>query len=307
MDVLWHLNRKTDLLQRRARIIKEIRNFFDQSGYLEVETPVLIPAPAPEIHIDPIPSRSWYLQTSPELNMKRLLASGFPRIYQICHCFREGERGRYHLPEFTMLEWYLVKGDYTILMEECEKLITHIADRLCPGGELPYRGERIELTPPWERLSLREAFKMFAPVTLDEAVYAEIFEEILVEFIEPNLPKNKPVFLYDYPLCTAPLAKAKGNDPVCGERFELYMGGLELINGMTELTDPDEQKKRFITCENRRRKLGKPPLALPETFLRDLKAMPPSAGAALGVDRLVMVLTGAGTIDEVVAFTPELL
>ncbi|MCX7816716.1 MAG: EF-P lysine aminoacylase EpmA [Syntrophales bacterium] len=307
MDVLWHLNRKVDFLLIRAKILRAIRDFFDQAGYLEVETPILIPAPAPEIHIDPVPSRSWYLQTSPELNMKRLLAGGLHRIYQICHCFRDGERGQFHLPEFTMLEWYQEQGNYKHLMEECERLIIHIADRLCLGEELSFGGERINLIPPWDRLSLREAFQMFAPLTLEEAINSETFDEVLLEFIEPNITKSKPVFLYDYPLFTAPLAKAKENDPLCCERFELYIAGLELVNGMTELTDPLEQKKRFIICENKRRHLGKHPLPMPETFLRDLSAMPASAGAALGVDRLVMLFTGARTIEEVVAFPPELL
>ncbi len=296
---------KRRALTQRARIIGEIRRFFIGEGYLEVETPLRIPAPAPEAHIDALPSLTWFLHTSPELCMKRLLAAGFPRIFQICRCWRAAERGRLHLPEFTMLEWYRAGTDYFGLMDECEALVCHVAAALGRGDGIMFRGREISLCRPWERITVAEAFARYTSYTHGEALERDLFDDLMVEEIEPRLGVGRPTFIYDYPACRGALARLKGSDPTVAERFELYIGGLELANAFSELTDPVQQRDRFIAEGEHRRALGKSAYPMPEPFLEELANMPPAAGIALGLDRLVMVLLDAATIDQVVAFTPE--
>lgn len=301
----WPLARRRTALQARAQIIQEIRRFFIEGGYLEVETPLRIPAPAPESHIDAIPSGPWFLQTSPELCMKRMLAAGYERIFQICHCWRDGERGSLHMPEFTMLEWYRTDADYRDLMDDCEALVQAVSHAMGYGDALLYRGEKISLNGPWARLTVREAFERYGKMPMEEALQRDMFDEVLVQDIEPQLGQGKPTFIFDYPASRGALARRKGNDPSVAERFELYIGGLELANAFSELIDAAEQKRRFLAEEEYRRSQGRLPYPLPDKFLEELAAMPPSAGIALGIDRLVMVLLDAASIDEVVAFTPE--
>jgi elongation factor P--(R)-beta-lysine ligase len=287
----------------RARIIRAVRRFFDARDFLEVETPLRIPAPAPEPHLIPQPAGRWFLQTSPELCMKRLLARGYPRIYQICKCFRQAERGRRHVPEFTMLEWYRAGADYRDLMADCEQLLAAVAAALLPGGN----GKALDLTPPWERLTVAEAFRRYTGMGADEALRRDLFEELLVEKIEPQLGFARPVFLYDYPVELAALSRRKATDPQVAERFELYIAGLELANGFSELTDPAEQRRRFLADRRLIRAAGRRPPPLPERFLTELAVMPEAAGIALGIDRLVMVMLGVQQIDAVLAFPPEQL
>lgn len=289
----------------RAGIIQILRRFFIERDYLEIETPHLIPAPAPETHIDAIAAGDLFLHTSPELCMKRLLTSGYPRLFQICRCFRKGERGSRHLPEFTMLEWYGTGMQYLDLMADCEELIRFISQELGLGNRLEYEGRKISLEPRWERLSVREAFDRYASLTLEEALHADRFDESMVSEIEPNLGLTKPTFLYDYPSQLASLARAKKNDPGLAERFELYISTLEIANGFSELTDPEEQRKRFEKEREERRVAGKALYPIPEKFLKALSHMPDCAGIALGVDRLVMLFAGETDIQNVVAFTPE--
>jgi len=301
----WRLARRKDLLLQRAAVIQAIRLFFVSRDYVEVETPHRIPAPAPESHIDAVPSGDWFLHTSPELCMKRLLAAGYPRIFQICRCFRGRENGSRHLPEFTLLEWYCEGSDYRDLMSECEDLVIDLARETGKGLELTWQGKTIRLEKPWERISVRDAFRRHAGLTAEEALKSGSFDEIMALEIEPRLGNERPVFLYDYPIALGALARQKAADPACAERFELYMGGVELVNAFSELTDAAEQRRRFLKEEEDRRARGKRPYPMPEPFLRALPDMPESAGAALGVDRLVMLLTGAADIRDVVAFTPE--
>lgn len=300
----WALARKRRNLEGRARIIQTIRSHFIDEGFLEVETPLRIPAPAPESHIDAIPSRDWFLQTSPELCMKRLLAAGFERIFQICHCWRDGERGSRHLPEFTMLEWYRAETDYTSLMTDCEKIIHSITAAL---PHLTAKGTYFGLDLPWERISVRDAFILYGSMSMEEAIAADRFDEIMACEIEPHLGIDKPVFLCDYPVERAALARIKPGRPELSERFELYISGIELANGFSELTDTTEQRQRFAEEEAYRRSKGRAPYPEPVHFLEELAAMPPAAGIALGIDRLVMLLLNVQEIDEIVAFTPELL
>jgi len=293
------------LLLLRARIVQCVREFFIFRDYLEIETPQLITAPAPETHIESIPVGNRYLHTSPELCMKRLLANGFERIFQIARCFREGERGDLHLPEFSLLEWYRSGIDYRDLMEECEALFLFLAQRLGLGTGLYCRGSNIDLNTPWERLSVRAAFERYAPLTLDQALQNDHFDQTMVTDIEPRLGIKTPTFLYDYPASLGALARLKPGSPGVAERFEIYVGGIELANGFSELNYAHEQRRRFEKELKQRASLGKHVSPMPEKFLKDLSNMPEAAGIALGLDRLVMVFGEARTIDEVVAFTPE--
>jgi elongation factor P--(R)-beta-lysine ligase len=340
-DNNFSLARKSQALQTRANLIQSIRLFFIKNGFLEVETPLRIPSPAPEEHIEAIRSDNWFLQTSPELCMKRLVAAGYPRIFQISKCFRANERGDKHLPEYTMLEWYVVGFDYQQLMDQCEALIffvardSGIADIIRQNhgyapqnktrGVVPSaardcstnkfqdtsllkfesHNKKINLAPPWERITVADAFSKYAPVTCEEAQAQDKFDEILVDYIEPLLGVNKPSFLYDYPAKLAALAKLKENDPSVSERFELYIGGVEIANGFSELTDATQQRKRFEAALKKRAAKNWTHYEMPEIFLQSLKTLPSCAGIALGIDRLVMIMTGATTIDDVVAFTPE--
>lgn len=303
MELNWALASKRPALEARARILQTIRAFFVARDYLEVETPHRIPANAPEGYIDAVPCGEWFLHTSPELCMKRLLAAGFPRLFQLCRCWREGERGSRHLPEFTMLEWYRSGCDYHQLMAECEELLR----ALVPSGVLQWQGERLDLSPPWERLTVAEAFARYGSISLQQALDTDRFDHCLVQEIEPQLGRTTPTFLIEYPAELAALARKKPGDPTVAERFELYLCGLELANAFSELTDPGEQRQRFAAEEAARRAAGKPPYPSPEPFLTELAAMPEAAGIALGIDRLVMLLTNAVRIDDVVTFTPELL
>ncbi|WP_026840252.1 EF-P lysine aminoacylase EpmA [Citrifermentans bremense] len=297
----WPLARRRQALVERGAIFGRIREFFQEKGYLEVETPFRIPAPAPEAQIDAIPASGWFLQTSPELCMKRMLAAGYQRIFQICRCWRDGERGVRHLSEFTMLEWYRSKADYLVLMEETEALVQHAA----ATGSISYRGQQIALSGKWERITVADAFLRYGGISMWQALADGTFDVIMVDRIEPNLGLARPTFIYDYPASCSALARLKPSDPTVAERFELYIGGLEIANAFSELIDPVEQRARFVTAAAERAAQGKAAYPMPEKFLSALDEMPEAAGIALGVDRLVMVLLDAETIDEVVAFTTE--
>jgi len=301
----WPLAGRKENLRQRARLLQGIRQFFIGKGYLEVETPHRIPTPAPESHIDAVPSETWFLHTSPELCMKRMMAAGYGKIFQICRCWREKERGSRHLPEFTLLEWYRAGADYQSLMDECEDLIGFAAQAVDAWPTMNFRGCEIDLSSPWERISVNEAFQQYTRISMTEALKKDLFDEAMVQEIEPKLGIRKPTFLYDYPAERGALARLKKAEPGLAERFEFYMGGLELANGFSELVDSEEQRKRFQVENQNRQSLGKSIYAMPDKFLAELDDMPVSAGIALGVDRLVMVFLDAETIDEVVAFTPE--
>jgi len=299
------LTSKHERLKIRSKLIQSIRNYFISNDYLEVNTPCRIPAPIPEAFIDSICTEKWYLQTSPELNMKKLIASGLPRIFQICPCFRANERSDSHLSEFSLLEWYCTPANYLDLMNDCEQLIRHIARDLHKTNDcLTYQGEPISLVCPWRRVSVSEAFKEYASITMRQAIEQERFDEIMVYEIEPALGVN-PMFLFDYPKERAALARLKPNNPEFAERFELYIGGHELANAFSELRDPVEQKDRFEYEINERTSFGKPNYPVPHSFLKMLYLMPETAGIAMGIDRLVMLFTDTTCIDDVVTFTTD--
>ena len=306
-DDQFYLARKSQALQLRASFIQSIRHFFNEQHFLEVETPVRIPSPAPEEHIEAIGSDNWFLQTSPELCMKRLLAAGYPRIFQFCKCFRADERGDKHLPEFTMLEWYVAGLDYLQLMDQCENLLRTAFRGMGHPQDIVWQKTKIHLESPWEKITVADAFSRYAPITCGEALNQGLFDEILVEYIEPHLGCDRPTFLYDYPAKLAALAKIKTSDPTVAERFELYIGGLELANGFSELTDAGEQRRRFEEALTAREAKRWARYAMPEKFLQALNAMPEAAGIALGLDRIIMLLANTEQIDDVVAFPPETL
>lgn len=286
-------------------MVNAIRGFFTERGYLEVETPLRLPVPLPEAHIDLFTSDGWVLQPSPETCMKRLLAEGCANIFQLCKCFRKAERGRRHLPEMTLLEWYAAGETHIDLMTSCEALVLRIARELGAGGRLAYQGRSIDLSAPWEQLTVAEAFGRFASIPVAAALAQGCFDEMMGLMIEPNLGRDRPVFLTDYPAEHASLARLKPGDPTVAERFELYIGGLELCNGFSELNDPAEQRRRFRAEQERLQAAGRAVHPLPEKFLTALADMPACAGNALGIDRLAMLFCDAGSIDEVVAFAPE--
>lgn len=290
-------------LRARAAIVSALRETLACDGFLEVETPARIPAPAPETHIDPEPSGSSFLIASPELQMKRLLAAGYERIFQICRCFRRAERGDLHLPEFTMLEWYRADGTTNDLMADCERLVEAAARAAGAFPEAIRGGRAIRLAPPWERLEIQDAFERWAGWRPGPSPDPFRFDRDLVSLVEPSLPADRPVFLAGYPAAMASLARLDPDDPERAERFELYIGGLELANGFAELTDPAEQRARFVEEQAARAAAGKPVSPIDERFLAALElGLPPAAGIALGLDRLAMLLTDAKTIDDVVAF-----
>ena len=292
-------------LEIRSIVIQAIRDFFTGIFYLEVETPIRCPRIIPESQIDPVNSEDQYLQASPELCMKRLLSKGFNKIFQICKCFRKNERGSNHLPELTLLEWYAKDDTYLDLMDQCQGLIKFIAARLNLENQIKYQNKIISLNLPWQKLTVRQAFDLYADKSLSNALSDDSFDESISFRIEPLLGNTSPCFLYDYPASLASLAKLLPGNPDYAQRFEFYIAGIELANGFTELTDPFEQKLRFETENKIRRSQKKTAIPLPDKFLADLEKMPEAAGIALGVDRLVMIFCNALSIDDIVTFTPE--
>ena len=301
-----------DGLRMRAAFFRLIRSFFYHKGFLEVDTPLRQPVYIPESNIRPLASENQFLQTSPELCMKRLLAAGNDKIFQICPCFRKEERGRLHLEEFQMLEWYRNGADYHQLMLDCEELLRFLLNglkQLQPQG-LKGTANRhffsgIDLDGSWQRLTVVEAFSKYSPVTLEQALKDGSFDEILVEYIEPHLGKVAPVFLYDYPVELGSLARTKKDDPTVAERFELYINGVEIANGFSELTDVEEQRVRFVHEIATIKANSGHDVIMPERFLTDLGKLDCAAGIAMGLDRLFMSAMNLQRIDEAVTFAPD--
>lgn len=290
-------------------MLRAVRSYFEARDYLEVQTPIAVPSPGTEVHLDAFEigegSSARYLITSPEYHMKRLLSGGFERVFQITKCFRRHERGSLHEPEFTMLEWYQAHGTYTDLIQETENLVEFVCRHVLGRPWIDVNGMRIDLSAPWQRMSVCEAFQAYANAdALQMAETEEPFFRTLVDQVEPHLGRDKPCFLYDYPACMAALARLKPSDTALAERFEAYLAGIELCNGYVELTDAPEQRQRCHNDQLRRRAMGKLEYPLDERFLAALEhGIPPCVGNALGLDRLVMLLAGADKIQDVMAFS----
>ena len=271
-------------LRRRAEIVRRIRAFFDGRGFVEVSTPVAIDAPAPEPHIDcPTACGTKFLRASPELQMKKLLAAGMDRIYQIGPCFREGEFGERHHPEFTMIEWYRRNAGYEAIARDLEELMSALQAPVTQPGVFP-------------RLTVREAYRKHAgwdPWTGEWD--QDRFDYDMATKVEPNVSEG-PVFLMDYPPQAASLAVVKGG---VAQRWEFYWKGMELANCFTELCDGEEQRRRFVAAKEERRRLGESDYPLDEEFLEMVPLMESASGVALGVDRLVAVLCGEKDIHAV--------
>lgn len=289
-------------LRQRHLLLSAVRGFFSARGFLEVSTPARLPVPALEDYIDAEPAGAAYLRTSPELHMKRLLAAGAAPVFQLGPVFRRGEYGTRHLPEFTMLEWYRTDADYDAVLADAVALVRDCARALAPSVPGPDRALAEAIDGTWEELALETAFARYARRGLDDAVAAGVFEQVLVEDVEPRLGRDRPTVVKDYPLACGGFAR-RGPRPDRVERWELYMGGLELANGCSEVTDPDEQLARFRHSAALRRTEERPSYPVDEAFMAALRAgLPRCAGVALGVDRLLMALTGAAAITAVVAF-----
>ncbi len=319
----WSPTASIDTLRLRARVLERLRAFFAERGVLEVETPILSRAATTEPHLASLATRytgpefaaglNCYLHTSPEFPMKRLLAAGTGSIYQICKVFRDNEAGRLHNPEFTMLEWYRLGFDHHRLMEEVAELVADIL------------GKRLARAQP-EKLTYREAFRRHCgldPHTASVNGFAECVRQhgisipngmpdhdldpwrylLLTHVVEPQLGRGGMTFLHEYPASQAAGARIRGENPPLAERFELYIEGIEIANGFHELGDADEQRERFDHDLVHRRASGLPSVQVDEYFLQSLKdGLPECSGVALGVDRLVMLATGARSIADVIAF-----
>ncbi|MGI2335554.1 MAG: amino acid--tRNA ligase-related protein [Dehalogenimonas sp.] len=287
-------------LQLRSAVIRLVRQFFHQHRYLEVDTPQLADKPLPEAFIEPIQTDCGFLLPSPELYMKPLLAAGFGDIFQICHSFRKNERGKYHLEEFTMLEYYRIGANYLGLAEVTENLFTFIAAELGRPDSLIYQGNIVDLTPPWTKLSISEAFTTACGWDPIETPDPERFDLELATSVA-ELSRRRPLIIYDFPAAMASLAKLRPDNPTVAERAEIFIGGLELANIFSELTDPSEQRQRFEIEIPSNYSTGRQ-REMPEEFLVALEHLPESAGGALGIDRLVMLFCDASDIRTVKTF-----
>ncbi|MEY9184530.1 lysyl-tRNA synthetase class 2 [Bradyrhizobium sp. USDA 326] len=339
MSPFWspgrHLDRRP-FLQARGEVIGALRGFFAEQGFMEVETTVLQVSPGNETHLHaprteimrPDGSRARrYLRTSPEFACKKLLAAGETRIFEFARVFRDRERGDLHLPEFTMLEWYRAGAPYDAIMADCVVVIARAA-QATGIGTFSFRGRTADPFAEPELLTVAGAFKRFAGIDLlstisggegnraalaaaargkvrvaEDDTWSDIFSKVLVEHVEPHLGQGRLTILFEYPSPEAALARVKADDPRVAERFEVYACGVELANGFGELTDADEQRKRFTESMTEKQRRYGEAYPLDEDFLAAVAVMPEASGVALGFDRLVMLASGATRIDQVV-WTP---
>ncbi len=311
--------RRRDYLARRADVVRALRAFFDERDFLEVETPLCVPSPGLEVHLRALPAGGGYLITSPEYQMKRLLAAGLERIYTVCKCFRADELGHHHNTEFTMLEWYRAHAGIDDILADTEQLVAACAAAV---------DSDLDVAAPWDRVTVRALMRDHAGVDVvgneevgelrDKVVAAgvdigtatawdDIFYCAFVDRVDPVLAAwARPVFVVDWPIRLGALARAKPGEPAVVERFEAYVRGLELANAFGELTDPVEQRARLDEDRAARRARGFEDYPVDEAFIAALEeGIPPSGGIALGVDRLVMLLTGAEDIRDVLTFAAD--
>jgi lysyl-tRNA synthetase class 2 len=335
----WSGDRYADIrpfLAARSAITKATRAWFDEQGFTEVETSILQVSPGNETHLHAPRTEligadgaraPRYLRTSPEFACKKLLAAGETKIFELARVFRDRERGHLHLPEFTMLEWYRANATYDAVMADSVVIIAHAA-QATGIGRFSFHGRTADPFAEPELLTVATAFERFADIDLLATVadgrgdreslaaavgqqvritaddtWSDIFSKVLVEHIEPNLGQGRLTLLFEYPVPEAALARAKPSDPRVAERFEIYACGVELANGFGELTNASEQRRRFtLAMDEKQRRYGER-YPLDEDFLAAVARMPEASGVALGFDRLVMLASGASSIDQVV-WTP---
>jgi elongation factor P--(R)-beta-lysine ligase len=316
----------------RQKVMESIRDFFASEGFTEAEPPMLVRSPGMEPNLSPFKTRIFdekgrasdgFLITSPEYSCKKMLAAGLRKVYSLGKSFRNGEEfGGTHNPEFTMLEWYRAGEDYTKAMGEIQQLVDHCRVAVGAPAIVDFRGKKINLAKPWRRVSMKELFSevgidldsCLTRETMAEAAkrkgydifpgdtFDDCFFKIFLTEIEPKVTSGDPVIIYDYPIQMTALSKPKEDDPRYAERFEAYAGGIELCNAFSELTDSSVARARLDEEHQERLRLGKDDYPLDEDFIASLADMPPATGNALGVDRLVMLLTGAESIDDVILF-----
>jgi lysyl-tRNA synthetase class 2 len=334
MSWTHHHDRRPFLLGR-ARIVAALRQFFAARDFVEVETSALVLSPGNETHlhafaadlVTPAGDRERrYLRTSPEFACKKLLAAGERRIVEFARSYRNRERGALHHPEFTLVEWYRAQEPYEALMQDCAAILA-LAAEVAGTKQFVFRGQAIDPLAAPERLTVVDAFARHAGIDLmallppkpaaDFAAAAgaagirtaaddnwgDVFSRVLVEKVEPALGRGRATILYEYPAVQSPLARPKPSDPRLTERFELYACGVELANGFGELTDAVEQRRRLEEQMAEKQRIYGERYPIDEEFLAALAAMPPASGVALGLDRLVMLATGATHIDQVL-WTP---
>lgn len=335
----WHRFYQNDrqrlrMLHQRGRLLQLIRAFFDRAGFLEIEAPQAVPSPGVEVHLQAmaLEAEQRYLITSPEYQLKRLLTAGFRNIYSMGKVFRGRESGSWHNPEFTMLEWYRAFDTWEAVAEDMAALYAHVATGLKQSTTFVYQNQWVDLSLPWERLTVEEATERYAgfaihgfetteelvgkatthgwPVPAPPYRWDDVFFSIFLHAVEPHLGQSpnknqpvKPVVVYDWPRPLCALAQEKPGSPHLVERFEAYVAGLELCNGFGELCDAREQRIRCERDQAQRAERGLPVYPLDERFLQALESgMPPSGGVALGVDRMAMLLLNAPTIADVLPF-----
>jgi lysyl-tRNA synthetase class 2 len=313
-----------EIFRKRTEILKALRDFLDERGFQEVETPILQPIYGGAAAKPFTTYQKLFLRVSFELYLKRLLVGGLDRVYEIGRDFRNEGVSFKHNPEFTQLEFYMAYADYNTIMEMTEQMVSQVAQRVLGTMVIHYDGHEIDLTPPWNRMQIRQGLIDHAGIDIqdyptDEAL-AEVMKARQIPF-KPGTPRGKlintlmetylepimiqPTFLYDYPRDISPLAKAKPEDPNTVERFEGYIGGMELCNAFTELNDPLDQEKRFLELGRTYTEDDEERNPMDEDYLRALAyGMPPAGGFGLGVDRFVMMLTEQHTLREVILFPP---
>ena len=316
-----------EVFRRRARIIAEIRRFFDERGFLEVETPMMHPIPGgaaarPFVTHHNALDLNLYLRIAPELHLKRCVVGGLERVYEINRNFRNEGLSTQHNPEFTMLEFYQAYADYQDLMALTEEFLPQIVRTVCGGEAVSYQGREISFAPPWPRLTLEEALVKMGGLGRDEVQSEEGLRaaaeasgvairpgwgwaKLLVELFEARVEKQlvQPTFVTDFPSELSPLAKARTDDPRYVQRFELYVAGLEVANAYTELNDPREQRRRLEAQAKARAAGDEEAHCMDDDFVRALEyGLPPTAGEGIGIDRLVMLLTDAPSIRDVILF-----
>ncbi len=313
-------------LQHRAKALSSTRAFFAEQGFLEVETPLLVTSPGLEIHLDAVRAGNGFLITSPEYQMKRLLAGGCERIFQICKCFRGNEHGPHHSGEFTMIEWYRAGASLDAIITDTEQLVSRVVREITGTMTVSLGDRSCDVTPPWLRMTVREAMQTWGGVDVhgaepaeelvakvravgievdDGAAWDDAFFALFLAKVEPQLAQlERALILHDWPTPLAALARRRPDDPNTALRFEAYVGGLELANAFDELVDPAEQRTRFEDDQRIRRERGRAVYPIDDKLVAALaEGLPPSAGIALGFDRLVMLATGSRSIEHVLTFT----
>jgi len=254
-------------LARRALVNEYTRAFFRERGFLEVETPIRVPTLAPEEHIVPFESEGWFLSTSPELHMKRLLAAGYEKLFQMRSCFRKGESGRHHNPEFAMIEWYRAGAGYLDMMKDTQELVSGLALKLKGSLKLTYHGNVIDLSMPWPAATVAEAFTAAAgwdPVVTSDPAR---FDLDLMTKVIPYFGNERPIIVTDYPASMSSLSRMKPGDPAVAERAEVFIAGLELANAFSELTSATEQARRFSEEIQRIERRSGKRMEMPASFI----------------------------------------